>query len=262
MDHLDRLAKTALETIASGYYGEALAAPSCPPSFSSVIQSAQGMSLIAEVKPTSPAGGQLLGKRAPKGLADAFAAAGASGLSVLVEPVHFGGSLDTLRHAAEIGIPVLFKDFVLSVEQLDAAACCGASGVLLILALFERGYAKTSLSQMIEATCQRDLEVLLEVYDAEEYARALDTSATMIGINNRDLKTLKVDLHTTAHILKNQPKDRLVWSLSGVNTPEDIDFLKDCDADACLVGTSLMKAKQPETLLKDLLAASTQHWSA
>jgi len=256
MDHLDRLAQTALKTIANGYYKGTVAAPSHPASFSSVIQNADGLPLIAEVKPASPSGGRLLGKRSPKDLVDAFSAAGAQGLSVLVEPVHFGGSTDTLRHAASKGIPVLFKDFVLSLEQLDAAVGCGASGVLLILALFERGYAKVPLEQMLEAAVQRSLEVLLEVYDEREYVRALETPATMIGINNRDLKTLQVDLYTTARILGQHSKDRPVWSLSGVSTPEDVALLKTFNADACLVGTALMKAKQPQALLKDLLAAS------
>lgn len=256
MDYLDRLAQTALQTIESGYYGRAVTVSPRLPSFSDTIANTAGLPLIAEVKPASPSSGRLLGQRDPNSLADTFVAAGVSGLSVLVEPVHFGGSPDIVRHAANTGVPVLFKDFVLSIEQLDAAARCGASGVLLILALFERGYAKIPLSSMVEEASQRDLEVLLEVYDEHEYARALDTSAAMIGINNRDLKTLKVDLKTTARILKQHPKDRLVWSLSGVNTPEDIGFLKACNADACLVGTALMQAKQPHALLKELLTAA------
>jgi len=186
---------------------------------------------------------------------DAFAQLPITGLSTLTEPTHFGGSLDTLRYAATKNLPVLFKDFVLEVTQLDAAAHCGASCVLLILALFERGYSALALDEMIHECNQRNLDVLLEVYDAPEYARALHTNATMIGVNNRNLKTLDVDIHTTETVLKTHPKDRLVWGLSGVHTADDVRFLRDCGVDACLVGTALMRSERPQQLLESFLQA-------
>lgn len=253
-DYLDQLAKTALETIQSGYYQIPMNDfPSTTPSFVKAIRADSKVSLIAEVKPASPSGGPLLGDKTPREVVDLFVEAQVTGLSVLTEPVHFGGSLDTLGYAASKGFPVLFKDFVLDSAQLDAARQSGASAVLLILALFERRYAAVSLEAMIGAATERGLEVLLEVYNATEYQQALRTSATMIGINNRDLKTLHVDLNATKAVLKSHLKDRIVWSLSGVNTAQDLNFLRQSGADAFLIGTSLMKSKQPQRLLRSLM---------
>lgn len=250
-DYLDKLAETALQTIQSGYYQTPVTVfPSVRPSFVKAIRADSKVSLIAEVKPASPSGGRLLGDKTPREVVDLFAETQVTGLSVLTEPVHFGGSLDTLRYAASKGFPILFKDFVLNVIQLDAARQSGASAVLLILALFERGYANVSMEAMIAAATERGLEVLLEVYNAIEYQQALTTLATMIGINNRDLKTLRVDLNATKTILENHLKDRVVWSLSGINSVQDLDFLRQSGADAFLIGTALMKSKQPRQLLQ------------
>lgn len=253
-DHLDKLANTALDTVDSGYYAlGAVPPPSSRPSFVAALRDHPHRSVIAEVKPSSPSGGRLIGERSPNSVVDLYAKTPVSGLSVLVEPVHFGGSLQTLRYAVNKGLPVLFKDFVLDPVQLDAAAACGAAAVLLILALFERGYARLPLAEMIDAARARGLEVLLEVYNGKEYARSLATRADMIGINNRDLKTLEVDLDTTKAVLGCCDKDRPVWSLSGVNALADLQYLERCGADAFLVGSALMRSKHPQKLLEQLL---------
>lgn len=254
-DYLDKLAKTALETINSGYYtfdGSSIQNSS----FVKAVESQEGFGLIAEVKPSSPSGGNLMGDQSAIDIVDLYIDAGVTGLSVLTEPVHFGGSLETLTYATQQGLPVLFKDFVLDVQQLKVAQAAGASAVLLILALFERGYSKLSLDEMIQAAKNHNLDVLLEVYDRAEYERALNSNAHIIGINNRDLKTLEVDLNTTKTILDQCEKDRMVWSLSGVYTKNDLEFLSQCGADACLIGTSLMQSDDPQNLLKQLLASA------
>jgi len=254
-DYLDKLAKTALETIDSGYYSFDGTSVS-PPSFVEAVKSHEGLGLITEVKPSSPSGGNLIGDKSVTDIVDLYVDAGVTGLSVLTEPVHFGGSLNNLNYAAQQGLPVLFKDFVLDLVQLKVAQSTGASAVLLILALFERGYAKLNLDDMIQAAIDHGLEVLLEVYDSEEYERALNSKAHMIGINNRDLKTLEVDLTTTKTILDQSQKDRMVWSLSGVYNESDLKFLSQCGADACLIGTSLMKSDDPPALLRNLLTST------
>ncbi len=254
-DYLDKLAKTALETIDSGYYKFKNASISAP-SFVKAVESQEGLGLITEVKPSSPSGGNLIGDKSATDIIDLYIDAGVTGLSVLTEPIHFGGSLKNLNYAAQQGLPVLFKDFVLDPVQLNVSKSTGASAVLLILALFERGYAKLNLDEMIQAATDHNLEVLLEVYDSQEYERALQSKAHMIGINNRDLKTLEVDLATTQTILAECKKDRMVWSLSGVYSEKDLKFLSQCGADACLIGTSLMKSENPQSLLKDLLASA------
>jgi indole-3-glycerol phosphate synthase len=216
----------------------------------------QRNAIIAELKPISPSEGILLGgsKFINERLA-LYAGAGVTGLSVLTEPVHFGGSLENLGRASHLGLPVLMKDFVISLEQLDAASAHGASAVLLIATLFERGYASRGLSEMIRAAHERGLEVLLEVASRGAYQRALETEADMIGINNRDLRTLRVDLRRTIEILRAAPKDRLIWSLSGVRHAEDVRRLCAAGADAFLVGTSLMKASDLPAKLDELLYA-------
>lgn len=254
-DYLDKLAKTALETIESGYY--TFEGPSVSnSSFVKAVESQEGLGIITEVKPSSPSGGNLIGEQSATDIVDLYVDAGVAGLSILTEPVHFGGNLENLSYAAQKGLPVLFKDFVLDAQQLKVAQSTGASAVLLILALFERGYSKLSLDEMIQASRDHGLEVLLEVYDRDEYERALNTNAHIIGINNRDLKTLEVDLNTTKTILEQCKKGRMVWSLSGVYTEKDLEFLSQCGADACLIGTSLMKSDRPQELLKQLLASA------
>jgi len=136
------------------------------------------------------------------------------------------------------------KDFIVSARQVEAARDSGASAVLLIQALFDRGYAKRNVEEMIEFAHAIGLEVLLEAHTDTEFEHALSTDADLVGINNRDLRTLDVDLTTTKEILEKVPRNgRIVISESGVTTPEDAKFLRRCGADALLVGSTLMRAK-------------------
>lgn len=262
MDHLDRFAEDALRRVESGYYRAAPPPGALPsvqrPRFREAIVRAQRegrFAVIAELKPRSPspAGGDLLRGRDPRHILKAYAEAGAVGLSVLTDPDHFGGSLKLLGMAARTGLPVLMKDFLLDPLQLDACVRWGGSAVLLILTLFRRGYASCSLHEMIAEAHARGLEVLLEVGDEGEYAEALTTEADMIGINHRDLATLKLDLSKTERILRKHPKDRPVWALSGIRTPHQIRRLREAGADAFLVGTSLLHGARPAAALGTLL---------
>jgi len=259
MDWLDRLAWAGLETIASGYYDHVRAGASVDRPRRSLVREinrrgeACHLAIIAEIKPASPTGGPLWVGADPLELARQLSARGAAGLSVLTEPAHFGGSLENLRQASRSGRPTLMKDFLLAPVQLDAARAYGASAVLLILTLFSRGYARLGLTEMIGAAHERGLEVLLEVNSLAEYRRAQQTRAEMIGINNRELASLQVDLGRTGAILAQAQKDRPVWALSGIETREDIQRLSAAGADAFLVGSSLMRSADPAAKLAELI---------
>lgn len=253
-DWLDKLTQAALERVKSDYYKYDQGARGSHNSFTDAIGNSSSNSIIAELKPASPSEGSLF--EATNLTVDdwvkLFAESGATGISVLTEPRYFKGSLANLAKAAKSGLPILMKDFLVDPIQLEAAKKAGADAVLFIQALFERGLTNFSLDEGIKYAHRLGLEVLLEVASTKEYERALKTEADMIGINNRDLKTLQVNLATTIHILEHMGKDRIVWSLSGISDFSDIRYLESVEVDAFLVGTSLMKSNHPGTKLTEL----------
>ncbi len=258
MDHLDRFAQEARARIARGYYRAVNAdAPKERRSFVEAVRAARArgeVAVVAELKPASPAAGDLLRGRDPDALLRAYREGGAVGLSILTVPEGFNGSLELLARAARMGDrPVLMKDFLLSEEQLEAAARLGADAVLLIFTLFARGHPALDLEAMIARAHALGLEVLLEVASREELQAALQTDADMIGINSRDLATLSVSLERTVKLLRTVRADeKPLWALSGVFTPEDARRLREAGADAVLVGTALMRADEPAGLLRAL----------
>lgn len=258
-DYLDLLAQHAKETVKSGYYERLPALPvSYAASLKAEISKAKGAALITEVKVASPSKGTLRKNISPKTVKEAalaMARGGAVGISVITEPKHFQGSLENLAYArSAVKLPLLMKDFIVSPKQLDAAQKLGANAVLLIEALFDRGYSESSLSDMIAEAHARNLEVLLETHTKHEFQRAVQTDADLVGINNRDLGTLKVDLTVTSSILESVlPQGKIVVSESGINTPADIRFLRACGAWAFLVGSAVMQADDIESKVKELL---------
>jgi indole-3-glycerol phosphate synthase len=182
---------------------------------------------------------------------------GAAGISVLTEPVHFGGSLSYLaKTRPTVNLPILMKDIIVSPIQLEAAKRGGANAVLLIQALFDRGYCDSDVATMIKEAHKLNLEVLLEVHTKEEFNRAQKTSADLVGINNRDLATLTVDLNVTRNILQDEIKEgRIVVSESGINSVADVRFLRKCGAKAFLVGSAVMLADDVEAKVKEFTQA-------
>ncbi len=256
MDYLDGFVRDTWKRINAGYYANVTHVTLKERSFVRAIRRAQTAgknAIIAELKPISPSEGRLLDGRSPRDLLGIYRRAGAAGLSVVTDPDHFGGSLEFLTWSGEMGLPTLMKDFLMAPIQLDACVACGGSAVLLILTIFRRGYPRLSIEAMIAEAHNRGLEVLLEVNSLEEYEQALQTDAAMIGINHRDLATLRLDLGLTERILSRASKDRPVWSLSGIETPEDVRRLKAAGADAFLVGTSLLRSSDPGVALRELL---------
>jgi len=188
--------------------------------------------VIAEVKPTSPTTD---GTRDddPVALAEAMVAGGAAALSVLTEPEHFGGSVETLDRVREaVDVPVLRKDFVVAESQLDAAE----SDVILLIARF----VGDDLPDLLTAARDRGFQVLVEVHDRAELARAVDAGATTIGVNNRDLAQLVVDLGTFESVAPHVPDDVTLIAESGIGSPADVRRMRAAGADALLVGSAIM----------------------
>lgn len=256
-DYLDKLARDAKETVAEGYYEVSSKSSSPAASLRKAIIETKRNAVITEVKAASPSRGTIKSDFDPAGVARAMENGGASGISVLTEPKHFSGSLSYLAKVREtVKLPILMKDIIVDPIQLEAASKIGANVVLLIKSLFDRGYCEASLDEMITQAHAKNLEVLLETHSEDEFLHAVETDADLVGINNRDLRTLKVDLHITERILKeHESKGKVVVSESGVMTPADLLFLRGCGAQAFLIGSSIMMAENIEQKVKEFVTA-------
>jgi indole-3-glycerol phosphate synthase len=195
--------------------------------------------LVAEVKKASPSAGVICEDFEPVRIAKAYEAAGAACLSVLTDEKFFQGSLDYLSQIRRaVDIPLLRKDFIIDERQIPQSLKAGADAVLLIASIVDR------LGELHLLARIAGLTVLVEVHDEEEMDRAIKCEAQLIGVNNRDLKTFKVDLATTerlANRLRNSGHKALLVAESGIATRADVERLRSCGADAILVGESLMR---------------------
>jgi indole-3-glycerol phosphate synthase len=251
-DFMDTLVKEAVERLKNGYYRTAIHLNVQKLSLKNAIINCQHAPIIAEIKPSSPSRGCLRHITSPVDVAKAMEAGGAVGISVLTEPKRFGGSLQALAYVKRsVGIPVLMKDIIVDKAQIEAAAHIGADAVLLI-----HGAVAVKVDELIEFAHSLGLEVLLETHTIGELKAALETEADMIGINNRDLKTLKVDLGVTARILaETHPNGRIVISESGIENADHVRFLRRCGANAFLVGSSIMLADDIGQMVRELVMA-------
>lgn len=256
-DFLDVLAHDAKETVKSGYYQNVKPTKQPQVSLRKAILDCKFNPVITEIKAASPSLGTIRVNINPKEIAIAMERGGAVGISVLTEPKHFNGSLQALVEAREaVKLPILMKDIIISPKQVEAASQIGANVVLLIEALFERGYSEMGLNEMVALAHSKGLEVLLETHTEEEFRSAIETHADLIGINNRNLGTLKIDLDTTKEILKrNNKHGKMVVSESGIKTPKDLRFLRQSGAKAFLIGSAIMLTDNIEVKVKEFVNA-------
>jgi len=256
-DFLDTLAMDAVASIESGYYRNFKATKPSKISLKQTIQSCKANAVITEIKAASPSVGTIRENIDPKAVALAMERAGAVGISVLTEPKHFNGSLEGLSQAREaVKLPILMKDIILVLDQIETAARIGANAVLLIQGLFDRGCCEVNVDKTIAFAHSRGLEVLIETHTEAEFKSAIETDADLIGINNRNLASLKIDLNTTKQILQNYGKNgKKVISESGIKSAADLQFLRNCGVDAFLIGSSIMLTDDIESKVKEFVHA-------
>ena len=206
--------------------------------------------VIAEIKKASPSAGLIADQFDPAGIAHGYEAAGAAALSVLTDRQFFQGSMDDLVAArSATSLPVLRKDFTLERYHILQASAGGADSVLLIVAVLD----DSELRELLSAARELRLDALVEVHSGDELERALAVGADLVGVNNRDLKTMKVSLQTSLDLAGRFPDDVLRISESGIRTPDDLERLQDAGYQGFLVGESLMRQQDRGRALADLL---------
>jgi len=211
--------------------------------------------LITEIKFSSPALGNIRKMSDPVAIAKHMIDGGASALSVLTQPFLFDGSPELfMKVRKEVQVPMLMKDITIDRVQIDAAKKIGADYFLLIQSIFDKGMVN-DIDDLIDYGHGLGLKVLIEAHTKEEFSNSCNTDADLIGINNRNLDTLKVDLNATKEILENTEKTKLVISESGISIPDDIRFLHKCGADAYLVGSSIMQTDEIQQTVQKLVNA-------
>lgn len=218
-------------------------------SLSEALRGDERLSFIFEIKRKSPSLGEINAGINPAQWAKQYEKHHAAAVSVLTEEKHFAGSIDDLVDVSEaVELPVLRKDFIVDKLQLTETLAYRADAVLLIVKLLGE-----KIDEFVEECRTLLIEPLVEVHNEEELGLALNCDTEIIGINNRDLDTLKIDLNTTARLLPEIPADRLVVSESGISSAKEVDMMRVLGVDAVLIGSALSKAESLETKLKELV---------
>jgi len=223
--------------------------------FLQMIKSNIHATLLTEIKFSSPSMGKIRTISDPVSIARQMIAGGSKALSVLTQPYLFNGSPEYFLQVRQaVDVPLLMKDVMIDKVQINTAQKIGADYILIIQSLFDQGFLK-DVDEFIEYGHKKGLKILLEVHTKQEFQNALKTGADLIGINNRNLDTMEIDLKTTEIILREYKKTRPILSESGIETPEDIQYLKRCGADAFLIGSSIMRSDNIEEHVRKLVNA-------
>jgi len=252
---LQRLADNSQMAIANGIYEISQKLPKSKISIISSIRKNKHAPLITEIKFSSPSLGNIRKISDPVEIAKSMIQGGAIGLSILTQPHLFNGSPEYFQRIRKVvKVPLLMKDVVVDKIQIDAADRIGADCILLIQSIFDKKLAK-DIDEFISYSHKKGLIVLLESHTKKEFTNSVQTDTDLLGINNRNLDTLAIDLKTTKNILKDRKEDRIILSESGIESPKDIKFLHECGADAFLVGSSIMKSEDIKRHVKKLVLA-------
>ena len=214
------------------------------------------LKIIAEFKRRSPSAGMIRRGVSSIDIAHQYQRGGACAISVLTDEAYFGGSIaDLCTVRSSTNLPILRKDFILDPIQVYEAAIAGADAVLLIVAAVD----DRSLRDLRQAAeDQLGLDALVEVHTSGELRRALNAGASLIGVNNRNLQTFQVSLETSEDLIAEVPDDKIAISESGLHSAESLHHLHALGFDGFLIGETLMRATDPETALRDLIAAAEQ----
>lgn len=205
--------------------------------------------VIAEVKKASPSKGVIRENFVPAEIAKSYESAGASCLSVLTDIDFFQGADEYLQQArAACALPVIRKDFIVDTYQVYEARAMGADCILLIVAVL----SDAQMATLYQLALDLNMDVLIEVHDEAELHRALPLGATLVGINNRNLRNFDTSLNTTIDLLDQIPDDRIVVTESGIHTAENVKLMRDNNVHAFLVGEAFMRAEDPGSELNKL----------
>jgi len=234
---------------------------SAPRGFAKALDKAshKGYGLIAEVKKASPSKGLIRADFNPEHIAKAYQAGGATCLSVLTDEQYFQGHMNYMIQArAAVNLPVLRKDFMIDTFQVTEARAHGADAILIIMAAVD----DTLALELEDVAFDLGMDVLVEIHDAEELDRARKLKSPLLGINNRNLKTMETSLQTAVGLLGNFPEGRIAVAESGLFTPEDLALMAAHDARCFLIGESLMRQDDVEAATKAILANPVPHAKA
>jgi len=250
---LKKLVNNSQMAIDDGVYDVDVNLQKSDKDFKQIITSNPHATLLTEVKFSSPSLGKIRTIGNPSNIAKQMIAGGSKALSVLTQPHLFNGSPEYFIKVREaVDVPLLMKDIMIDKIQIDAAKKIGADYMLVIQSLFDQNFL-SNIDEFIDYGHKQGLNILLEVHTREEFQNALKTKADIIGINNRNLDTLEIDLKTTELVLSDYDDSKLILSESGISTSEDIRYLKKCGANAFLIGSSIMKSDNIEEQVRKLV---------
>jgi indole-3-glycerol phosphate synthase len=240
---IKRLVDNSFKAIDEGAYETKHSFTHDAMSLKKAILSCPHAPIITEVKFSSPSQGKIRGKSSPAEIATMMVQSGATGLSVLTQPYLFEGSVEYLAAIRKsVSVPLLMKDITVSQVQIDAGKKIGADCILLIKTVFDQNLAEDSMEKLAEYATKKGLQVLVEVHSEQEFGEVLKAKYALVGINNRNLDNLQVDITNTERLLKKHGKNKsIIISESGIGKSEDIQYLRNAGADAFLVGTSIME---------------------
>lgn len=208
------------------------------------------INLIAEIKKASPSKGILRGDFNPVKIAITYQANGASAISILTDERFFEGKLDYIKKAREnVSIPILRKDFFIDEYQIYETVAAGAEAILLISEIL----SIAEMTKFYDIATELGLDCLVEVHNEEDIEKALAIDAAIIGINNRDLHTFKVDLGVTQRLIRLIPQNKIIVSESGIKCYEDVMFLKSLGVNAVLIGETFMEADDIAAKMKEIM---------